>query len=545
MATEPAPTVTAGGLFARNATGLVRGVSQRSSLIINLIPGHPAQTLAANLFFALAFNPGGNIFVSIILVAPMTLAFAYAFGLLTQMIPRSGGDYLLVSRVIHPGVGLLSCFCMTMAGLLSNAFFGLAMSIIALGPGLLAIGLISGNDTLVSWSTTLSTSHNWQFAIGCLTFLGAGAIQIMGWRVLLRVQAIFFWMVTGCLGASALIALFTSNSSFVSNFNSFAGKYTHQSDTYHGIINAAVKAGVNVSPGFSWSNTIPLIGVFATTAIFSYWSTFVGGELRQASTIKTSNMMALGGLIPLVSVMILIPIFFHSFGEQFMRAANANGLPSQIAVSNTPFFFLASASVGNTVLAVILVACFAVFWPLITYISSLQQTRMLFAWAFDGILPAGVTRVNSRGCPWVALVIALGLSAAVMAWAIYSAGSNLFLVLGYATLIQLIAMMLVGLAAMLAPSRRPELYRASASQKTIAGVPAMVVAGFGAIVSGVIVWAMYLHYPYLIVTAHKASLAKWTIGTLIVAALYYAGARAYKQSKGVDLDLVYREIPPE
>ena len=115
------------GLFARAATGLVRGVPPRSSLIINFIPGHPTQTMAAVLLFALAVGPGGNPYLALLLVVPMTLAFAYAFGLLTQMIPRSGGDYMLVSRVVHPAIGYVSVFCMTTAGLLSNAFFGLAV----------------------------------------------------------------------------------------------------------------------------------------------------------------------------------------------------------------------------------------------------------------------------------------------------------------------------------------------------------------------------------------------------------------------------------
>ena len=45
------------GLFTRTATGLVRGVPPRSSLIINFIPGHPTQTMVAVLLFALAVGP--------------------------------------------------------------------------------------------------------------------------------------------------------------------------------------------------------------------------------------------------------------------------------------------------------------------------------------------------------------------------------------------------------------------------------------------------------------------------------------------------------
>ncbi len=77
----------------------------KSSLIINFIPGHPAQSLAAGFFFVFALFPGGNYLSGSLLVIPMVLAVSYAFGLLTSMIPRSGGDYMLVSRVIHPASG--------------------------------------------------------------------------------------------------------------------------------------------------------------------------------------------------------------------------------------------------------------------------------------------------------------------------------------------------------------------------------------------------------------------------------------------------------
>ena len=107
-------------------------MSQRASIILNFIPGHPTQTLAAVLFGYLVPS-GANPYLALLFVLPMTLSFSYAFGLLTAIIPRSGGDYMIVSRVIGPLVGIISSFCMTMAGLLSNAFFGIAFVTSALG----------------------------------------------------------------------------------------------------------------------------------------------------------------------------------------------------------------------------------------------------------------------------------------------------------------------------------------------------------------------------------------------------------------------------
>jgi amino acid transporter len=538
----PAADTKSSGLFVRNATGLVRGVPAKSSIIINFIPGHPTQTLAAVFFFALTLAPGGNVYLGILLVIPMVLAFSYAFGLLTSMIPRSGGDYVLVSRVIHPVAGLMSSFCITMAGLLSNAFFGLAFVTVGLGPGLTGIGLIGHNHTLVKWGTTLSNSHKWQFIFGGLMMVAAGLIMTGGWRRVLRIQNTLFWMVTGSLIVCGLVALFTTHSTFIHNFNNFARPYTHSRDTYGSVIAAAHKNGVNTNPAFSFSSTIPVIGILATTAIFSYWTTFVGGELRQGSSRKTANNMALGGTLSLAAVVIFGFIFFRTFGHSFEIAANSGNMPAAISIANTPFFFLISASLGSTIFAIIVFVCYIVFWPLIMYISMLQQTRMLFAYSFDGILPKRVTTVSKAGSPYIAVLIAVIGSLIVLYWGIHS--SSFFQILAYATLIQLVGMMIVGLTAAVVPWRRAQLYRASAAQFKILGIPAVVVAGVAAVISGLIIWIVYLHYSALGIS-DKTKFFTFVAVTLGLAVLYYIAAKLIRRSQGVDIDLAYAEVPPE
>jgi amino acid transporter len=530
------------GLFVRNATGLVRGVPSKSSIIINFIPGHPTQTLAAVFFFALTLAPGGNVYLGILLVLPMTLAFAYAFGLLTSMIPRSGGDYMLVSRVIHPVAGLMSSFCMTMAGLLSNAFFGLAFVTVGLGPGLTGIGLIGHNHTLVKWGTTLSNSHKWQFVFGGLMMIAAGLIMTGGWRRVLRIQNTLFWMVTGSLILCVIVALFTTHHTFVHNFNTFARPYTHSLNTYGAVIAGAAKAGINTHPAFSFSSTIPVIGILATTAIYCYWTTNVGGELRQGSSRRTANNMALGGTLGLLCVVVFGFIFFRTFGHSFEIAANSGHMPPQIAIANTPFFFLISASLHSWVFAVIVFVGYIVFWPLIMYISMLQQTRMLFAYAFDGILPRPVTDVSKAGSPYIAVVISVIGSMIVLYWGIHS--SNFFQVLAYATLIQLVSMGIVGLTAAIVPWRRPQLFRASTAQFKILGAPAVVVAGVAAVISAILIWIIYLHYTALGLS-DKSKFFTFAIVTIGLGAAYYVGAKLIRRAQGVDIDRAYAEVPPE
>lgn len=542
--TAPASPPAAQGedLFARNATGLVRGVSPRSSLVLNIIPGHPAQSLAVGFFVAFALFPGGNYLVALALVIPLALAMSYTFGLLTQMIPRSGGDYMLVSRVLHPSLGLVSSFCMTLATLFSNAFFGIAFVTIGLGPGLIGLGLVGGNHTLVHWGMTIQDSTTWKFVLGAGMMVLAAAILAGGWRWTLRIQNTLFWMVTGSLLLCVIAAVFTSKSGFIANFNDFAQPYTHKPDTYQGVLAAAAKGGTDLHPAFSLKNTIPVVGLFATFSIFSYWSTFVGGELRQASSIKTANNMAIAAMLGLGAVIVCAAIFLHTFGTPFMIAANNAGLPPELATAPT-FFFLMSASVGSTVFAFLVIAGYIVFWPLLSYVSFIQPTRMVFAYAFDGILPKGVTKVTRNGSPYVAVLLVLVASMLTLLWALNA--SSFFQVIVYATLIQLVAMGLVAVSAIVVPWRRPELYRASASQRSLAGVPVVTVAGAVAVATCVFIWVMYFSYRTQFGLQNTGRMFLIFGGTIALAVVYYVGVSMMRRSQGVDLTRTYAEIPPE
>jgi len=118
-------------------------------------------------------------------------------------------------------------------------------------------------------------------------------------------------------------------------------------------------------------------------------------------------------------------------------------------------------------------------------------------------------------------------------------------VLAYALLVQLIAMALVGLAGVLAPILRPELFRASASQKRFAGIPLVQIAGGGAILTAVFVWWAYLHYDQLGANANLGKLFAWTIGPAVLGVVLYYVAAMVRRRQGVDVTLAYQEIPPE
>ncbi len=135
------------------------------------------------------------------------------------------------------------------------------------------------------------------------------------------------------------------------------------------------------------------------------------------------------------------------------------------------------------------------------------------------------------------------LSVAVFLWAVNAA--SFFQILVYATLVQLIAMGLVGLSALLVPWVKPDLYRASATHRRFLGIPVVSIAGAGAVAVSVLIWVLYFNYKTqfgLTNLGRMFAIFGVTIGAAIV---YYFVARFVRRNQGVDLDLVYAEIPPE
>jgi basic amino acid/polyamine antiporter, APA family len=542
--TRPMRTASGGDLFARNATGLVRGVSSVTSVLINYIPGSPVLGLSYGFFLVLSLYPGGNFLLALLLLLPMALAYTYSFGLLTSAMPRSGGDYVLVSRILHPVVGVISSFYMQLAnGMFSTALGGWYFTTLALGPDLIIIGLISGDQSLVNAGNTILTSKGWQFGIGVVVIIVSLLPFFLGWASWARMQAIVFLFTMSGLVLSLLVALFTGRGAFHSHFNHFANPITHNSDTYAAIIAAGQKAGVVTNAGFSFSKTLPMVAFVAAFGIYAYFTSFVGGEIRQGSSLKTAHRMALGGLLSIVSVAIGALIFFHSFGRDFLATSYGGGMPKQFNVTPT-YFFLTSAQLQSTIAAIFLVATFALFWPLLTAVAFLQPTRMIFAYSFDGLLPRGASKVSGRNhAPVVAIVIAGALAVLTLFWAIFVA-ANVFQVVTYTVLAQVVSMGLVGVAALLFPYRRPELFRASTSTRRFAGIPVVSIAGAGAILSTIILWILYFTQAKLGL-ADKGNFFLWIGGTLVLAVLFYFGATAVRRRQGVALERVYSEIPPE
>src|ERR671915_1849231 len=96
----------AGDLFQRKATGLLRGWSVLDGFIyaafaINLM------TLGLWIFSFAPFIPDGSLIYAIILSGLYLVFQAVTYASLIAVMPRAGGDYVWISRVLGGGLGFV------------------------------------------------------------------------------------------------------------------------------------------------------------------------------------------------------------------------------------------------------------------------------------------------------------------------------------------------------------------------------------------------------------------------------------------------------
>jgi APA family basic amino acid/polyamine antiporter len=538
--TEGAPSGTTQGTYARRATGLVREVSPFTTFVFNMAGQPTSIFLAVSIFFTLGLFPGGSIWLGFAMALVAALIICVCYGLFTSAIPRSGGDYVLVGRITHPVIGLISSFFWTSGVILSIAFVALAFVTVALGPSLTAVGLVSGDSSLISAGEDLASSQGWQFGIGTAVILLSAVLLGGGWRWTTRIMNAL-WAVT-MLGLATvfLVLLFKSQDGFVHTFNQFAQTTTGEPDTYGSVIATAKEEGVDLDPAFSLDNFWPTWAAICSLSLYSWLSIYISGEVRRAKDTTQVKVMSLASIVHIGIAALLALLFFAKFGHDFFVAINSIESP----LGAPPYYtFLTSIAGDSTLLAWWLFITFAVAYPLLIIPNVTIAVRTFFAWSLDGLLPSRFARVSPRThAPNNAIALTVVLSILVLWWAVKNE-EGFFEVLIEAVLLQAITMILLGISAVMLPYRRPDVWRASATTRRFLGVPIVAIAG--ALVAVVLagIFFIYMHYPDLGID--KGHFFRDCAFILVASLLTFFLARAARRRQGVDVDKLAAEIPPE
>jgi amino acid transporter len=543
--------------FARRATGFVRDVKVTDAVIFNVLPACPGLVMAVSIFWVLTAFSGVNVYACIVITAICSFLISGAFGLLSQIMPRSGADYILISRSLHPALAVGSSILIGASSMLAMGYWGVFTAKICIGPMLTMVGVAADSSTLQSWGGTIA-SKPWDMLVGFGEIALLALIMAYGMRFMMRVQ---FWLFTlGMVGfvVAALTLLTTSRSSFISHYNDYAQPFTHRADSYHYFIAQANKAGTNLSTTTDWHNTIVASGAFIAFGVWVWFSTNLAGEIRQAGTRKNWYSM-LGGLaVTFGSILIMIGLLYHTIGQQFLTAVTAvSADPTVYTLPNSPWWITLVAAIHTNTLFVAFLGITFVCWaPLIVYIQIVQPVRALFAWAFDQVIPEQIAQINERTHTPVLL---LGVIAVASLPFLYAAAytTSFFKYIALSTIVGFPTFVLVGIGAILFPYKRKAAYEASVSNINFLGVPLMVFFGIGSIAAGLFGAWLWLEYPQLGLPGAGKSLADQLFttpgsgGLALIATCLIAGAiifylgKAWRKSQGIDLSLNYLEIPPE
>jgi APA family basic amino acid/polyamine antiporter len=528
-------------LFVRNASGLVRDLRLRDAFIMNF--GYAGASFSLSLAFvisqALWAYPQGNFIVAFVLAVVICApGVILAYALMSAAIPRAGGDYVYISRTINPFLGFVSSFTLMVMLLFFvgwGAYWGGAQ---ALSTVLLTVGNITGSSSVVDAGTWVA-GQTGAFVVGVMVIVVFTLTSAAGTRFFGRMLAGMFAL--GLIGTIAGIAVMglVSHGSFVTHFNGFMTHFSSGHNYYRGVLVQAHKSGTPLS-GSSFGATIALLPILAFSTIFTMSSTYVGSEVRNPSKAQLWTMP--GSLVILGIMNILVFVLLRRLvGGAFLIGINSlwyngqlNGLPVP------PYFNLfASVATSSALLAIVIGVGYLMMSMLFIPVQMAAATRLIFAYAFDRVLPSKLAEVDSRTNAPVYALVPMALISIAFLW-ILDYTTWFATLSGTAGLFP--AMILACLAAAIMPWRSDAFRASRISQLRIGGVPLIVPAGvLGAGFLIVVLIAYLRNAKYLVNTHTSLTLIAATLATSVV---IFVVSWAIRRRQGIDLGRVYRAIPP-
>jgi len=472
----------------------------------------------------------------------------YAF--LGASMPRSGGDYVFVSRILHPSVG----FVASMAGWTLWQFFGCffaasALVNVILSPFFSMIGVSTGQHFWITLSNDVTKNYV-RLPLVVLMIVVAGWVAVNGMSWYVKVQR-YFMMPGAILGLLIIIVslLLVSKSTFLGHFDHFqrdAGGKPSGS-----VVSLAKSLGYTAPSSTDFTDTACMVVNFSYLYVWSMWSIELFGEMKSASRVRSVfGMFAGSHVLMFITYLVGFTWALDYVGPTFMKsfAWLALNHPDQLGGSwdfrgATTFFYLPTL---NIVVGIVLFLCFIGPTSQSLFNTILGGSRLLLAASFDRLLPTWFGKVNSKGVP--ALSIWIGVALSVVVACLYEVTTKIGELLFWSTFMTLIAMALAMLSGMLLPYRRRAIYEVSpASQYTWFGVPAITICGAVAFVfiAGLCLATAGFEDQFGL---FKSGAARAGLVTALVvaigSAIWYVGVVRYRKSQGLELAAAFREIPP-
>ena len=436
---------------------------------------------------------------------PAVLA-ALAYGSLGSAMPRAGGSYVYASRALSPWWGFIASF---------SQWFGLSI----------AIGVVS--YLLVPFLRDM---------MGALGYSGiAGALERGPVRVGISIAFLWTFVLVNVRGLKLyertlvpmMFLMFALGGVVIVSGFAFD----------HGDFAAALMASEGRSVPEAPATPLELVPFVAAAVVL--FSTFIGFDSIAQAGGEAKNP---GRNIPLAIGIAIASVggFYFLFTAAMYHAVPWNFVAEEAAIRDVTapglLGYLLPAAGTAAILAGAAVALINDLPAMLLAVS-----RMMFAWAEDGIFPKGVATVHRTfHTPWVAILLS-GTMATVGIVGSHLAG-DFFLGIDILVTSMLVNFGLICLSLVTLPRRNPELAR---DVKVLGRTSQLLVGGGGAAILGLF---LVLHIVKDLSTETAAwyfhSTWVWLL-VMGVASLIYLREMARLRQRGVDTDRLFRALPPE
>ena len=164
----------AGEVFSRKASGLTRVVSPSTALAYSFVAPNITQA-SFYLLWSVTLYPGANMPIAILFMVTL-IPFAAIYTYFSSAMPRSGGEYIYISRVLWPFMGFIASWTLTIVGLNwqgNNTNYVINWGF---GHAFLQLGYVMQNPTLLAIGQELQKTQGswWVWILGtislCLSF---------------------------------------------------------------------------------------------------------------------------------------------------------------------------------------------------------------------------------------------------------------------------------------------------------------------------------------------------------------------------------------
>ena len=487
-------------LFVRKASGLVRSWSMFDAFIyatfsINLI------TLGLYIFsFTYYFE--GNLLTAVIVGAVLTIFEVIVYASLISAMPRAGGDYVWQSRILGRGIG----FVLSVTGWWFILWLWVPlyaqMLVYQVITPLLAIA--GARDTAL-WFTSSSNG----LLIGALLLCALVFIYIaVGMKWYARVQKICFW--GGMIGLAAvfLLLLFGSNQAFVSNLNAIAPQMfgaDASQDLYQATLAAGEEAGTVASPlsNLAFGASLALIPMIVFFNLWPNWGSTLYGEVRGASDYKRNFWgMTAAVIVTAVLAVIFFLLIGKTLGWDFYNKANGAFWNYTWGYTETapplPFWpypaLFAAFMINSPLIQFLVILLMSMWWFGWSGTVFLSSTRVIFAAAFDRMLPEWVSAVEPRTRTPIAALMLMVIPSIIVSFLYSNNILNFQSLVLDATLVIAVTFLGTTVAAIVMPWRTKDVFEGSPVSKYT--MPSWLGGLVTVVFAGGVVYLIYTSFTY-------------------------------------------------